>query len=63
DIYRKVIEINLIGTFNVCRLAATGPVDRSRRRGKITYRFDSIGEPLSSGSSWVTTRCVSIVAS
>jgi NAD(P)-dependent dehydrogenase (short-subunit alcohol dehydrogenase family) len=23
DIYRKVIEINLIGTFNVCRLAAT----------------------------------------
>lgn len=23
DLYRKVIEINLIGTFNVCRLAAT----------------------------------------
>ncbi|MDE3065647.1 MAG: SDR family NAD(P)-dependent oxidoreductase [Acidobacteriota bacterium] len=23
DVYRKVIEINLIGTFNVCRLAAT----------------------------------------
>jgi len=23
DIYRKVIEINLVGTFNVCRLAAT----------------------------------------
>jgi len=23
DIYKKVIEINLIGTFNVCRLAAT----------------------------------------
>jgi NAD(P)-dependent dehydrogenase (short-subunit alcohol dehydrogenase family) len=23
DIYRRVIEINLIGTFNVCRLAAT----------------------------------------
>src|ERR1700677_195232 len=24
DVYRKVIEINLIGTFNVCRLAASG---------------------------------------
>ncbi len=23
DLYRKVIEINLVGTFNVCRLAAT----------------------------------------
>ncbi len=23
DVYRKVIEINLIGTFNVCRIAAT----------------------------------------
>jgi NAD(P)-dependent dehydrogenase (short-subunit alcohol dehydrogenase family) len=23
DIYRKVIEVNLVGTFNVCRLAAT----------------------------------------
>src|SRR5665213_3591969 len=23
DVYRKVIEINLIGTYNVCRLAAT----------------------------------------
>lgn len=23
DVYRKVIEINLVGTFNVCRLAAT----------------------------------------
>jgi NAD(P)-dependent dehydrogenase (short-subunit alcohol dehydrogenase family) len=23
DLYRKVIEVNLIGTFNVCRLAAT----------------------------------------
>jgi len=23
DIYRKIIEVNLVGTFNVCRLAAT----------------------------------------
>lgn len=23
DVYRKVIEVNLVGTFNVCRLAAT----------------------------------------
>ena len=23
DLYRKIIEVNLIGTFNVCRLAAT----------------------------------------
>lgn len=23
DVYRKIIEVNLIGTFNVCRLAAT----------------------------------------
>ena len=23
ELYRKVIEINLVGTFNVCRLAAT----------------------------------------
>ncbi len=23
DVYRKVIEINLVGTFNVCRIAAT----------------------------------------
>jgi NAD(P)-dependent dehydrogenase (short-subunit alcohol dehydrogenase family) len=36
DVYRKVIEINLIGTYNVCRLAATAmshntpDVDNSR---------------------------------
>ncbi|MGH9019450.1 MAG: SDR family NAD(P)-dependent oxidoreductase [Acidimicrobiales bacterium] len=39
DLYRRVIEINLIGTFNVCRLAATamshnGP-DGDGQRGAI----------------------------
>ena len=29
DIYRKVIEINLVGTFNVCRLAATAMAKNS----------------------------------
>jgi NAD(P)-dependent dehydrogenase (short-subunit alcohol dehydrogenase family) len=37
--YRKVIEINLIGTFNVCRLAATAmsanPPDQDGLRGAI----------------------------
>ena len=33
DTFRKVIEINLIGTFNVLRLAASGDVgERARRR-------------------------------
>jgi NAD(P)-dependent dehydrogenase (short-subunit alcohol dehydrogenase family) len=39
DIYRKVIEINLIGTFNVCRLAATAmshnTADDDNQRGAI----------------------------
>jgi NAD(P)-dependent dehydrogenase (short-subunit alcohol dehydrogenase family) len=39
DLYRKVIEINLIGTFNVCRLAATAmshnPPDVDNLRGAI----------------------------
>jgi NAD(P)-dependent dehydrogenase (short-subunit alcohol dehydrogenase family) len=39
DLYRKVIEINLIGTFNVCRLAATAMShnvpDADNNRGAI----------------------------
>ncbi|MHB1928213.1 MAG: SDR family NAD(P)-dependent oxidoreductase [Acidimicrobiales bacterium] len=39
DVYRKVIEVNLIGTFNVCRLAATamsrGRPDEDDQRGTI----------------------------
>jgi NAD(P)-dependent dehydrogenase (short-subunit alcohol dehydrogenase family) len=39
DLYRKVIEINLIGTFNVCRLAATkmshNDPDEDGQRGAI----------------------------
>ena len=39
DIYKKVIEINLIGTFNVCRLAATAmshnTPDQDNMRGAI----------------------------
>ena len=39
DVYRKVIEINLIGTFNVCRLAATAmshnAADADGTRGAI----------------------------
>lgn len=39
DLYRKVIEINLIGTFNVCRLAATAmshnTPDADGQRGAI----------------------------
>ncbi len=39
DIYRKVIEINLVGTFNVCRLAATAmshnESDADGQRGAI----------------------------
>jgi NAD(P)-dependent dehydrogenase (short-subunit alcohol dehydrogenase family) len=33
DLYRKVIEINLIGTFNVCRLAATA----MSANGQVAY--------------------------
>jgi NAD(P)-dependent dehydrogenase (short-subunit alcohol dehydrogenase family) len=39
DVYRKVIEINLIGTYNVCRLAATAmshnTPDADNSRGSI----------------------------
>jgi NAD(P)-dependent dehydrogenase (short-subunit alcohol dehydrogenase family) len=39
DVYRKVIEINLIGTYNVCRLAATAmshnTPDADNSRGAI----------------------------
>ena len=39
DLYRKVIEINLVGTFNVCRLAATAmshnTPDADSQRGAI----------------------------
>jgi NAD(P)-dependent dehydrogenase (short-subunit alcohol dehydrogenase family) len=39
DLYRKVIEINLIGTFNVCRIAATAmshnTPDVDKMRGAI----------------------------
>jgi NAD(P)-dependent dehydrogenase (short-subunit alcohol dehydrogenase family) len=39
DLYRKVIEINLVGTFNVCRLAATAmshnDPDEDGQRGAI----------------------------
>ncbi len=39
DVYRKVIEINLIGTYNVCRLAATAmshnTPDADSSRGSI----------------------------
>jgi NAD(P)-dependent dehydrogenase (short-subunit alcohol dehydrogenase family) len=39
DLYRKVIEINLVGTFNVCRLAATAmshnQPDEDGQRGAI----------------------------
>jgi short-subunit dehydrogenase len=39
DLYRKVIEINLVGTFNVCRLAATAmshnAPDADNARGAI----------------------------
>ncbi|HEV2427414.1 MAG TPA: SDR family NAD(P)-dependent oxidoreductase, partial [Acidimicrobiales bacterium] len=39
DLYRKVIEINLVGTFNVCRLAATAmshnDPDADGQRGAI----------------------------
>jgi NAD(P)-dependent dehydrogenase (short-subunit alcohol dehydrogenase family) len=39
DIYRKIIEVNLVGTFNVCRLAATkmsqNEADEYGERGAI----------------------------
>lgn len=39
DVYRKVIEVNLVGTFNVCRLAATkmshNTPDEDQQRGAI----------------------------
>ena len=38
DLYRKVIEINLIGTFNVCRLAATAMSHNAARRRRQPRR-------------------------
>ena len=35
DLYRKVIEINLVGTFNVCRLAATAMSHNDARRRRL----------------------------
>ena len=45
DTFRKVVEINLIGTFNVLRLAASGmsanePDDRRRTRRDRQHRVD-----------------------
>ncbi len=48
ELYRKVIEINLVGTFNVCRLAATAMAknhpDADGMRGAIVNPSSVAGE-------------------